>query len=71
MIKEFDDVSPEGIIKQVKLEYKDIFIHELWSWYTDENYFPKNISFKMFEEWFEYEFIEMCFDSVDTPIILE
>ncbi len=71
MIEEFDDVSPEGIVKHLKKVYKDIFIHELWGWYMDENYLPKNISFKMFEEWFEYELIEMCFDTLKYKIALE
>lgn len=71
MVNDIEDDSPSEIEKLMKSKYKDIFVHELWSWYTDEDYFPENISFEMFNEWFEYEFIEMCFDTLNSKIILE
>ena len=51
--------------------YKDIFINELTDWYEDKKYFPKNISFDLFNEWFSYEFIDMCFDTLKSPITCE
>jgi hypothetical protein len=71
MINDIEDDSPSEIEKLIKTKYEDIFLHELWSWYTDKDYLPKNISVEMFNEWFEYEFIEMCFDTLEGKIILE
>ena len=71
MVDGIEDVSPQSIRKHMETVYRDIFIHELWSWYTDEDYFPKNITFKMLEEWCDYEFIDMCFDTVGTKIVME
>ena len=71
MVNDIEDNSPSEIEKLIKTKYEDIFIHELWSWYTDEDYLPKNLSFEMFNEWFEYEFVEMCFDTLYGKIILE
>jgi len=58
----------EGIIKR---NCKKIFEHELKQWSTDKKHFPKKLSFEYFNEWFEYEFIEMCFDTLHDEIILE
>ena len=71
MVEDLDDDSEQSVKKYLKQKYEDIFINELWSWYTDDNYLPKNITFKMFEEWLEYEFIDLCFDTLDTRIVLE
>ncbi len=71
MVKEIEEDSPSVIKKLIKDNYKQIFIHALWSWYTDEDYLPKEITFKMFNEWFDYEFIEMCYDTLDGPVVLE
>ncbi len=37
----------------MKNNYEDIFIAELEGWYTDEEYFPKKLSFALFKEWFQ------------------
>lgn len=71
MVNDIEDVSPAGIKKLMKSKYRDIFIHELWDWYMDEDYLPKDISFEKFNAWFDYEFIEMCFDTLDGGITLE
>jgi len=69
MVEDIDYDSPEAILKLVKMNYRDIFLNELWVWYEDEEYLPKNISFKLFTEWFDYEFIDMCFDTIGTDVI--
>jgi len=71
MVNDIEDDSPSEIENLMKINYEDIFTHELWSWNTDEDYFPSNISFEIFKEWFDYEFIEMCFDTLHGKIILE
>jgi hypothetical protein len=36
--------------------YEEIFENELYSWHTDPSAWPKDRSFKMFQEWFSIEF---------------
>jgi hypothetical protein len=71
MIEELEDGTPEEVDKFVKKHYEDIFINELWGWIMDENYLPENITFKMFKEWFDYESIEMCWDTLRSKVLLE
>jgi len=71
MIENLEEGTSEEIDKFVKKHYEDIFINQLWEWYTDENYFPENLSFEMFKEWFEYESIEMCWDTLKSKVLLE
>ncbi|MBU4487279.1 MAG: hypothetical protein KKD38_10180 [Candidatus Delongbacteria bacterium] len=71
MIEELEEGTPEEVDKFLKKHYEGIFINELWGWYTDEDYFPENISFKMFKDWFEYESIEMCWDTLRSKVLLE
>ena len=71
MVEDINYDSPDEVLKLVKKTYREMFINELWAWYEDENYLPKNISFELFTEWFEYEFIDMCFDTLKTKIMLE
>lgn len=63
-----DDAEKEKVLQ---LYYKKVFMHELKSWYNDKKYFPKNLTLDKFKEWFEYEFIEMCFDVLRDEIVLE
>jgi hypothetical protein len=65
MIEDLDNDSPETIEKYLKVNFKDIFISELEGWYTDEDYFPEKMSFRLFKEWFSYTYIDMCFDTLD------
>lgn len=71
MLSSVDNISTLTIENLIKTKYKDIFINELWAWYEDEEYLPKNISFELFKDWFNYEFIEMCFDTLHSKIIVE
>ena len=43
-------------------------ISELESWYTDKEYFPKEMSFQLFKNWFDYTYIDMCFDTLEDEI---
>jgi len=70
MVEDIDYDSPEEVLKLVKKNYKKIFLNELWAWYEDNKHLPKNMSFKLFTEWFEYEFINMCFDTLDSDVIV-
>lgn len=66
---DFTAVQTDEIILEIIEEYyREIFINELWSWHENKDFFPKNISFEMFNEWVSWEFIDMCYDMVDGPV---
>ncbi len=54
-------MDPEGD-KLIKKYYKGIFEHELWQFWTDEEQWPSNRSFKVFKEWFDYYISDMIYD---------
>lgn len=62
LIPIYDDI--DSYEKFLKENYKEIFEHELSGWYTDPKMWPKNRSWKVFQEWFEYEIQSMVFDMV-------
>ncbi len=62
LIPIYDDM--DSYEKFLKENYKEIFEHELSGWYTDPKMWPKNRSWKVFQEWFEYEIQSMVFDMV-------
>ena len=49
--------------------YVDIFEHELGGWYTDPEMWPKDRSWKVFLDWFDYEIQTMVYDMIpDKPL---
>jgi hypothetical protein len=46
----------------IKRHYKEIFENELLENWNDENDFPKNISRKLFDKWFDYEVSDFVYD---------
>lgn len=49
----------------LKKHFKEIFEHELSGWYTDPEMWPKDRSWDVFKEWFDYEVQSMVFDMVE------
>ena len=43
--------------------WKDIFEEELHGWSTNKNWYPPNMSQKMFWQWFDVEFHSELYDS--------
>jgi hypothetical protein len=60
---DFDDAE-----KVIKKHYKQIFELELESYWTDENDWPKNRDFKLFNEWFAYEISDWVVDLINKPL---
>ena len=55
--------------KFLKKHCIDIFEHELGGWYTDPEMWPKDRSWKVFQEWFDYEIQTMVYDMIpDKPL---
>ncbi len=55
--------------KFIRKHYAKIFEHELFSWYTDPKMWPKDRSWKVFKEWFDYEIHTMVLDMVPSKPI--
>ena len=55
--------------KFVRKHCTEIFEHELNGWYTDPAMWPQDRSWKVFQEWFDYEIQTMVLDMVpDKPL---
>lgn len=62
LIPEVDEV--EDGIKYVDDLYEDLFIMEFASWTEDASTWPKNLTLKMFWEWFDVEVFPTIIDLV-------
>ena len=62
LIPAYDDT--EKYENYVKKHCAEIFEHELNAWYTEPDFWPKDRSWQVFREWFDYEIHTMIFDTV-------
>lgn len=63
LVPDFED--EEDLEKWFRKHYDEFFIEKLNGWYTDDAMWPQKRTFKMFEEWFEYNLITMVSDTLD------
>jgi len=63
--------TPEEKEKYLEKNCQKIFKHELFGYWTDEEAHPKDLSLKVFKEWFEYEFSEMIADTLSKSLTRE
>ncbi|MCK9269840.1 MAG: hypothetical protein RBR47_12710 [Bacteroidales bacterium] len=63
--------SNEEIAQWLKRNFDEIFQNELNDWYTNEEVWPQKRTFKMFQEWFDYDIHSMVLDLEETEIIKE
>lgn len=61
-----DDMEAMEILSKC---YDIIFEAELEGWHTDESAWPKNRTFSMFREWFEFEFHSVVEDLCDYAVV--
>ena len=66
LIPQFDD--PDGYMDYIKRNFKEIFHYQLWEWCIDKKLFPKVLTWKMFNEWFDWSIQTMILDLVDEDI---
>ena len=72
IIREFVFIDDnEEILKRIQRNFDKIFVDELNDWYTDEEKWPQNRTFKMFSDWFEVEVCSMILDIEDFDIMKE
>ena len=62
MVPELEYTENVDIEKILLWFYRQIFKIELWGWYTKEALSPMEIDFEKFREWFDCEYIDMCYD---------
>lgn len=53
---------------RLKPHFKEIFFEELSGWFTDENRWPKDVSWKEFDSYFNFSFQSMVFDLGDDHL---
>jgi len=63
-----DDKELTEILSQM---YNVIFEEVLSDWWTVEEDWPQNRTFKMFKEWFDYSAHSMVIDMFDAPLAEE
>jgi hypothetical protein len=56
-----------AIAKYLELNYEQIFINELASWYLDDRLYP-TLSYEKFQDWFSFSMHTMIYDTINTPI---
>ena len=66
LIPEVDEI--EDGINFIDDKFADLFIIELSSWTEDQSVWPKQLTLKMFWEWFDVEILPTTIDLSDTEI---
>ena len=59
------DYRPDAWLRK---HYRRLFEHELWSWCTDPSSWPKDRSFRTFQQFFTVHFHSMVMDLGREPI---
>ncbi len=68
LVDDYVAEDPVNRMHWLKLNWKVLFETELEGWYVDDALWPKNLTFKMFQEWFELECHSVITDTVDAPL---
>jgi hypothetical protein len=63
--------GPGEPASQVRRHFKEMFIEELNSWYTDSSLWPKDLSFKAFKNFFAIHAASMVVDLGKGEIVRE
>ncbi len=66
LLPDFDSI--EEMEKWLKKNYDDLFMNQMNNWWTDEDLWVPNRTFKMFKEWFDYQLHMMIWDTLEEPI---
>jgi len=60
--------SPAAFRRWLKRNYRALFETELEGWCRDSNLWPQNLTFALFESWFQAELHSVVVDLVGTEI---
>ena len=64
LIPDFEELPKAN--RWLRKHYLSLFEEELAGWITDENDWPEDLSYKVFAQWFDFEFNLMVFDLRNT-----
>lgn len=63
--------NSEDAVRWVEKRWRMFFEHMLSDWFTDEALWPKNLSLKMFREWFAVEYCSIVWDVANEQLEIE
>ena len=63
--------SNEDVEKWVSKNFESIFVNELNDWCADEDEWPGERTYKLFQEWFSFEIHSMILDLEEEPVLKE
>ncbi|HNU62771.1 MAG TPA: hypothetical protein PLX24_09605 [Bacteroidales bacterium] len=66
LLPDFEEI--EEAERWLEINFDLFFSDQLNNWYTAKKLWPKNRTFKMFKEWFDYSLHTMVWDILDDPI---
>ena len=66
LIPEFE--SEDEIVAYLEKNFDKIFSNELMDWYSEEDLWPKDRTWEMFEDWFSIEAHSLIYDMVGAPL---
>jgi hypothetical protein len=68
LIRDEDSDSPVILERWLTLNYRQLFEAELESWYTDPTLWPQELTWRLFQEWFDVECHSVVVDTVGGDI---
>ena len=69
LVPEFDD--PEETLEWIQGNVDTVFEIMLNDWITEPESWPADRGWSAFEEWFEFEYVDLAWDLVDEPLSSE
>jgi hypothetical protein len=63
--------STEASLKYVKIHFKGFFEEELFAWNTDEDVWGEELTWELFNKWFNLSIQSMIFDTIEDKILKE
>ena len=57
--------------KHLRRHFKPMLFEELFAWYKDETYWPKDLSFRTFRKFFDVQVASMVFDLGKGAVVKE
>ncbi len=64
LISDEDADGTEAAQRWVKQNYRELFESELEGWYTDPRLWPQELTWNLFQEWFDVECHSVVLDTV-------
>lgn len=59
-----DELVEEEVTDYMKFQYIAIFEHFLFSMWTDDELWPDELSWELFEQWFDWRYCSIVYDTL-------